>query len=126
MLARRVRQRHELQPLVAAQDKDAVVRDTLCVSHATATTSTFPPIYSFPGFHPGLDEFHFSMRRPTWEFNPESGAVLDCDALRCDALSGALDVALFASSGTVWSRDLQASRGQWPPPAVRERRANPS
>ena len=61
---------------------------------------------------------------PTWEFNPESGA-LACDALRCDALSGALDVALFASSGTVWSRDLQASRGQWPPPAVRERRANP-
>ena len=45
----------------------------------------------------------------------------------CGALRGALDVALFASSGTVWSRDnLQASRGQWPPPAVRERRANPS
>ena len=61
----------------------------------------------------------------TWEFNPESGA-LACDALRCGALSGAFDVALFDSSGTVWSRDLQASRGQWIPPAVPERRANPS
>ena len=33
------------------------------------------------------------------EFNPRDRA-LACDALRCDALSGALDVATFASSGT--------------------------
>jgi hypothetical protein len=45
---------------------------------------------------------------PTWEFNPESGAL---GVARCPsgALSGAL---IRASSGTVWSRDLQASRGQ--------------
>ena len=33
------------------------------------------------------------------EFNPRDRA-LACDALRCGALSGALDVATFASSGT--------------------------
>ena len=59
---------------------------------------------------------------PTWEFNPESAAL---GVARCP--SGALSGALIRdSSGTVWSRDLQASRGQWPPPAARERRANPS
>eukprot|EP00964_Phaeocystis_antarctica_P113550 scaffold77566_cov63-Phaeocystis_antarctica.AAC.1 len=31
VVARRVRQRRELQPLVATQERDAVVRDTLCV-----------------------------------------------------------------------------------------------
>eukprot|EP00964_Phaeocystis_antarctica_P010243 scaffold5625_cov65-Phaeocystis_antarctica.AAC.3 len=59
---------------------------------------------------------------PTWEFNLESGAL---GVARCPsgALSGAL---IRASSGTVWSRDLQGSRGQCPPPAARERCANPS
>ena len=59
---------------------------------------------------------------PTWEFNPESGAL---GVARCPsgALSGAL---IRASSGTVWSRDLQASRGQWLSPFVPDRRAKPS
>ena len=49
---------------------------------------------------------------PTSEFTPESGAL---GVARCPsgALSGAL---IRASSGTVWSRDLQVSRGQWPSP----------
>ena len=51
---------------------------------------------------------HQRTEDPTWEFNPESGAL---GVARCPsgALSGAL---IRASSGTVWSRDLQASRGQ--------------
>ena len=57
-----------------------------------------------------------------WEFNPEGGAL---GVARCPsgALSGAL---IRASSGTVWSRDLQASRGQWLSPFVPDRRAKPS
>ena len=58
--------------------------------------------------------FQVQSEGPTWEFNPESGAL---GVARCPsgALSGAL---IRASSSTVWSRDLQASRGQWPLPAV--------
>ena len=57
-----------------------------------------------------------------WEFNPEGGAL---GVARCPsgALSGAL---IRASRGTVWSRDLQASRGQWLSPFVLDRRAKPS
>ena len=56
--------------------------------------------------------FQVQSEGPTWEFNPESGAL---GVARCPsgALSGAL---IRASSGTGWSRDLQVSRGQWPSP----------
>ena len=59
--------------------------------------------------------FHQNTEGSTSEFNPESGALGVAPCCR-GAQSGALDVALFASSGTGWSRDLQVSRGQWPSP----------
>ena len=64
----------------------------------TSELVVFPPSFSIKQQPEG----------PTWEFNPESGAL---GVARCPsgALSGAL---IRASSGTVWSRDLQASRGQ--------------